>query len=173
MGWTDERRVRLLKKYWAQGLSASQIASRLGGVTRNAVIGKAHRLGLETHTTTVRKPMARRQAKGAPGKKPGRIVGRMYQDFAMPPAKRDVEPKPEAEPDPAPIEELVIPASQRVTVAILKDHMCRWPVGDPREEDFHFCGAKRKPGLPYCERHARIAYQPLQSRRRDRRAAAE
>ena len=170
MGWTEER-VELLKRLWAEGLSASQIAARLGGVTRNAVIGKVHRLGLSGRATTSRVKAAR----------PRRRVATRMDQARRPilPTRGNVALKPiyeeeadvDMHPAPAPIEELVIPPSERATILTLKEQMCRWPIGDPVESDFHFCGRKSAQGMPYCEHHARIAYQPLQPRRRDRRAA--
>jgi GcrA cell cycle regulator len=75
----------------------------------------------------------------------------------------------EEEPMPAPLEELVIPLAERASILTLKEPMCRWPIGDPGEPDFHFCGRKKCGSLPYCEHHARMAYQPVQFRRRERR----
>ena len=107
--WTDER-VELLKKLWIDGLSASQIAAELGNVTRNAVIGKVHRLGLS-----------------------GRA--------------KDAKP----------------------AASDLRESMCRWPMGDPTKPEFRFCGARSITGLPYCTHHARIAYQPVADRKRERK----
>ena len=139
MAWTDER-VELLKKLWTEGLSASQIAGRLGGVTRNAVIGKVHRLGLMFGT------------RGNVALKP------TYEE--------------ELELSPAPLKELVIPLNERASILTLKESMCRWPIGDPGEPEFHFCGRKSCASLPYCEHHARMAYQPAQMRRREKRFAS-
>ena len=84
-----------------------------------------------------------------------------------------LKPHYEAEPDyaPAPLEELVIPLNERASIMTLKEAMCRWPIGDPGEPEFHFCGRKTCASLPYCEHHARMAYQPVQARRRERRFA--
>ncbi len=67
-----------------------------------------------------------------------------------------------------PAEELVIPLAERKSIQTLTEQHCRWPIGDPQQADFHFCGKGKVPGLPYCEFHARRAYQPPQPRRRDR-----
>ena len=77
------------------------------------------------------------------------------------------EPEPEPEPE---LIENIIPIGQRRTLLELTEATCRWPIGDPSENEFHFCGRKPKSGSPYCEAHARKAYQP-QQQRRDRRAA--
>lgn len=172
MSWTDER-VELLKKLWTEGLSASQIAGRLGGVTRNAVIGKVHRLGLSGRTTTSR-VKAPRPRRAAP--RTNRVQTTSFRTIGNVALKPRYEADPEAEADyrpaPAIIEELVIPLSERATILTLKDSMCRWPIGDPGEPDFHFCGRSADSGAPYCEHHSRVAYQPVQQRRRDRRTEA-
>jgi GcrA cell cycle regulator len=172
--WNDER-VELLKKLWAEGLSASQIAGRLGDVTRNAVIGKVHRLGLSGRVTTsrVRKPRPAAAA-AAPAKvvapvppRPPRVQFAVQGNAALKPVF--------VEPERAAVVLAVVPAVAEeraprtplagVDLLDLKETMCRWPVGDPQDDDFHFCGQRRADGLPYCEQHARIAFQPVQRRR--------
>ncbi len=66
------------------------------------------------------------------------------------------------------VEEIVIPLAERKTIQTLVECSCRWPIGDPQASDFHFCGKNKVPGLPYCEFHARRAFQPPQARRRER-----
>jgi GcrA cell cycle regulator len=141
MGWTDER-VEQLKSLWTEGLSASQIARALGGVTRNAVIGKVHRLGLAGRATPARSDRPRLPS--AP-----KMTTRTY----MP-------PPPVVEEDP-----VVFDDGSHATVLTINDRMCRWPIGDPSESEFHFCGRNPKSGSPYCEAHARKAYQPQQQKR--------
>ncbi len=141
MGWTDER-VEQLKNLWTEGLSASQIARALGGVTRNAVIGKVHRLGLAGRATPARSDRPRLPS--AP-----KLATRTY----MP-------PPPVVEEDP-----ITLADGNHATVLTINDRMCRWPIGDPSENEFHFCGRNPKSGSPYCEAHARKAYQPQQARR--------
>ncbi|SOD96739.1 GcrA family cell cycle regulator [Caenispirillum bisanense] len=115
MVWNDER-IELLKSLWAEGLTTGEIGKQLG-VSKNAVVGKAHRLGL----------------KGRPS-----------------PIKRTKKPaKPEAPP------KQVEPPPSLVDLAA---HTCRWPIGDPRDADFHFCGKPALTGKPYCGEHAAIAY---------------
>lgn len=167
MAWTDER-VEILTKLWAEGLSASQIANRLGGVTRNAVIGKVHRLGLSGRTTTSRaKAPRQRRRTSSKSTRGGGATLRTHGNVALK-AYYDPEADIEAETVPAPIQELFIPVSERASILTLKESMCRWPIGDPGEDDFHFCGRSSDQGVPYCDFHARIAYQPVQSRRRSR-----
>jgi GcrA cell cycle regulator len=165
MAWTDER-VELLKKLWADGLSASQIAGRLGGVTRNAVIGKVHRLGLSGRATSSRSSAPRRNHVPRQHRAPSLTFG-TRGNLALKPSY-----EAEYEAAPAPVEELVIPLHERASILTLKESMCRWPIGDPSEDEFHFCGRKKVGTLPYCEHHARMAYQPVQSRRRDSRRAS-
>ncbi|MCC2114022.1 MAG: GcrA family cell cycle regulator [Hyphomicrobiales bacterium] len=167
MSWTDER-VERLKRLWAEGLSASQIAGELGGITRNAVIGKVHRLGLsgrvKTSGTSVPRP---RKPRNAATPKPS--VGPMTVGNTA--LKADPAPRPQTKPEPAPVEDLVIPISERATILTLTESTCKWPIGDPGDTDFHFCGRRSDPGVPYCQHHARIAYQPISDRRREKRAA--
>ena len=164
MAWTDER-VELLKKLWGEGLSASQIAGRLGSVTRNAVIGKVHRLGLSGRATTSRLKSHRPRARIANAKRGPAVKSRFAQIGN--PALRALY-QPDAEPYVPPAEELEIPLAERKTIQTLVECSCRWPIGDPQMADFHFCGKNKVPGLPYCEFHARRAFQPPQARRRDR-----
>src|SRR4029079_3676692 len=167
MAWNDER-VELLKKLWADGLSASQIASRLGGVTRNAVIGKVHRLGLSGRATSSRSSSPRPRRTHVPrAHRPPSLVVRKRRGSAL-------KPQFDTELDlaPAPLEELVIPLHERASILTLKEAMCRWPIGDPGEPEFHFCGRKSFGSLPYCDHHARMAYQPAQARRREKRFAS-
>lgn len=160
MAWTDDR-VESLKKLWAEGLSASQIAARLGGVTRNAVIGKVHRLGLSGRATTSR--MKSHRPRRVAAKRPGKT---RYANSGNP-ALRSLY-HPDAEPYKPQFEEVVIPLAERKTIQTLEECHCRWPIGDPQEEDFHFCGREKVAGLPYCKTHAVRAFQPPQTRRRDR-----
>ena len=167
MAWTEER-VELLKKLWAEGLSASQIAGRLGGVTRNAVIGKVHRLGLAGRATSSRSRSPRPRRTHVP--RANRAPSLMFGTRGNTALKPQYEAEQDAEP--APLVELVIPLNERASIMTLKESMCRWPIGDPAEPEFHFCGRKKCGTLPYCEHHARMAYQPVQVRRREKRAAA-
>ncbi|MBI1197836.1 MAG: GcrA cell cycle regulator [Phenylobacterium sp.] len=157
MGWTDER-VELLKKLWQDGLSASQIAKQLGGVTRNAVIGKVHRLGLsgraapsKPQRTVFKAPRAARPAAAAPSV-PRRIAEPVAAAAAPTPA-RYVDETPGT-----------------ATVLTLGAHMCKWPIGDPSLDNFTFCGRRTDEG-PYCHEHAQVAYQPAQTKKKS--SAAE
>ena len=173
MTWTDER-VELLKKLWTEGLSASQIAAELGGVTRNAVIGKVHRLSLSGRAKPASAPVARTRKAAVPLSRP--TTGQRPQTYSRPLVAGNTALKPMAQPlaeprrAPRPIEEdVVVPISLHATILTLTEQTCKWPNGDPSTEEFHFCGQRSKAGIPYCEYHSRIAYQPVQERRRDKR----
>lgn len=164
MSWTDER-VEALKKLWQEGLSASQIAGRIGGVTRNAVIGKVHRLGLAGRATTSRMKSHRpRRTPAAQKMRPARPQQRFGTPASSP--LRDLY-RAEGESYVPPVEDVVIPLAERKYIQTLTENCCRWPIGDPQLADFHFCGKKKVAGLPYCDVHARRAFQPPQVRRRD------
>ncbi|MFG1241232.1 GcrA family cell cycle regulator [Xanthobacter sp. V7C-4] len=172
MSWTDER-VELLKKLWSEGLSASQIATELGEVTRNAVIGKVHRLGLSGRAKSPAPAPARPRSKTD---RPERPEARPNRPATIGNTVLAAEPEdmPEEAPAPAPAPKAsdnVVPMAQRCTIMNLTESTCRWPLGEPGTESFHFCGGKSNPGTPYCTVHARMAYQPVQDRRRDRRLA--
>jgi GcrA cell cycle regulator len=166
MAWTDER-VEALKKLWAEGLSASQIAKQLGGVTRNAVIGKVHRLGLSGRATPSRP--ARRVTKPSRPRTTATSPATTAAPRAPRPAASVPAPKPAA---PAPVEPAVLPSGEFATVLTLRESMCKWPIGDPASSSFRFCGRKTGAGSAYCEAHSEMAYQPNQKRRR-RSADAE
>ena len=150
-GWTDER-VETLKKLWMEGLSASQIAGELGeGVTRNAVIGKVHRLGLSGRAAP---SQPQRTVFKAP--RPARPA------VVAPPVRRPEQPSaPQA---PIYLREET-PGS--ATVLTLGAHMCKWPIGDPSTDGFSFCGRRTGAGQdgPYCNEHSRVAYQPSAQRK--------
>jgi len=163
MSWNDER-VETLKKLWSEGLSASQIASRIGGVTRNAVIGKVHRLGLSGRApTTSRSSVSRPRPRIAAPRRPAKQRFTQVGSVALRPTFQL-----DAEPYVSTYEELDIPVSERKSLLDLVEASCRWPIGDPQTQEFHFCNRGKVAGLPYCEFHARRAFQPAQPRRRDR-----
>ena len=159
--WTDER-VELLKKLWSEGLSASQIAAELGGVTRNAVIGKVHRLGLSGRGQDQRRPARPRPRKPRARRATcRRALGDAARQHGAGAALAPSRPSRAAGRSPNPLDEdVVIPFSERVTIMELRENMCRWPMGDPTTPEFRFCGGGAATGLPYCAHHARIAYQP-------------
>ncbi|MFY9210966.1 MAG: GcrA family cell cycle regulator [Aestuariivita sp.] len=188
MSWTDER-VELLKKMWGEGQSASQIAKELGGVTRNAVIGKVHRLGLSNRATggtpkaeAKAKPAPKPEAKARPSPKtePARPTPVVDPNEPKPatPARRQIIPAGQPLP-PQPSANEISPEAlakvneiekkaKKLTLMELTERTCKWPVGDPATEDFWFCGLPVQAGKPYCDAHVGVAFQPM-SARRDRR----
>jgi GcrA cell cycle regulator len=161
MSWTDER-VELLKKLWTDGLSASQIAAELGGITRNAVIGKVHRLGLSGR--------AKSPSSAAP--RPRKTRSHSHVLRVPRPSMRGNTAlahafEYEVADEPAMLDN-VIPIGQRRTILELNEDTFRWPIGDPGSADFFFCGGQALTALPYCAYHSRVAYQPANVRR-DRR----
>ena len=174
MSWTDER-VDLLRQLWLDGKSASQISAQLGhGLTRNAVIGKVHRLGLAGRAKT--------PTPAAPAPRPAptatRTVTRPVQSAGPSVHAAAVrgntalavqaEPMIETRPVFLEEEDVVVPMSLRVTIVELKEAMCRWPLGDPSSQEFRYCGSPSSGTGPYCTHHGKLAYQPVQDRRRER-----
>ncbi|MEO1988423.1 MAG: GcrA family cell cycle regulator [Martelella sp.] len=183
MSWTDER-VEKLKQLWSEGLSASQIATQLGGVSRNAVIGKVHRLSLPGRAKSGGAPpqaAPRATARNtAPPRAPNfasRVAGRRP---TAPPQSTPSAPrtagatalKQEVEADISPVArprsnpDNVVPIMKKVALTELTEMTCKWPVGDPTQDDFYFCGCDAKDNSPYCSYHAKLAYQPVSDRRR-------
>lgn len=190
MSWTDER-VETLKKMWGEGQSASQIAKELGGVTRNAVIGKVHRLGLSNRAGTgaskadakPKAPKAEAKPKAAPkaaAPKPAAPIPEPASSTPPPmsrarraiiPAGQPLPPQPSAnEISPEALAKVseIEKKSKKISLMELTERTCKWPVGDPATDDFWFCGLPVKAGKPYCEAHVGVAFQPM-SARRDRR----
>lgn len=141
--WSDDR-TEQLKSLWHEGLSASQVANVLGNVTRNAVLGKLHRLGLLAGSGETRPVRPRRSA--AP-----RCHGPRLPKTAL--------PVPVAEPAP-----FTFADGSFATVVTVSDCMCRWPIGDPKAGDFHFCGHAPKVGSCYCEAHTQRAHPPAKAK---------
>jgi len=188
MSWSDER-VELLKKMWGEGQSASQIAKELGGVTRNAVIGKVHRLGLSNRSGTGKSAeasKAKADAKPAakPRAKPSKPAAKPAAEAPAPeapaapiltraraaiiPAGQRLPPQPSAnEIDPAALAKVseIEKKAKKLGLMELTERTCKWPVGDPATDDFWFCGLPVQAGKPYCEAHVGVAFQPMSSRR--------
>lgn len=150
MGWTEES-IEQLREMWAQGLTANEIAKRLG-VTKNAIVGKVHRLCLQA--------------------RPSPIKTKDNENISKPElAVQTGEPKTTEIEDE--LEEIIDVETADVSVTIstpkklsgsnvrlieLDSHTCRWPIGDPRDEDFCFCGKKVRAGQTYCDEHSALAY---------------
>lgn len=153
--WTDER-IERLTKLWAEGFSASQIAAELGHVSRNAVIGKVHRLGLASRktTTTSAGPTKRIASGGHYGRKQSPVRVQRPAVIGNLAVATDIEDAMPA------VSTRVLPIFPRVTLVELKPSSCKWPIGDPLTPEFRFCGAQTENGSPYCSYHACLAYQP-------------
>ena len=182
MGWTEER-VELLKKLWMEGLSASQIAGILGeGVTRNAVIGKVHRLKLSGRAKPASSAPRVRSAPRSSGVRrmpnssgrsssmgggamKSRSMGGGGGFHGATALKMDQEFETEAYQSPE-VQELFIPVEQRLTLLQLSEQTCKWPIGDPLTPDFYFCGQHSEDSKPYCEFHSRRAYHQIEKKKR-------
>jgi GcrA cell cycle regulator len=114
IGWNDEK-INRLKKLWAEGLTTGEIGKRLG-VSKNAVVGKAHRLELKGRPSPIKRP----------------------------PRTAETHKKP--------------PETRVFTLTDLSSQTCRWPIGDPKHEDFRFCGKPVQAAKPYCSEHCTVAY---------------
>ncbi|BCH27267.1 GcrA cell cycle regulator [Mesorhizobium sp. L-8-10] len=168
--WTDER-VELLRKLWAEGLSASTIAAQLGGVSRNAVIGKVHRLKLSSRGRSAAAPTRQKKAPAAtPVTKSVTRTTTVTRPVTVSVGATALQVQFEAAPVARqylrPQEEVVVPISRRLKLVQLSERTCKWPNGDPLSEDFSFCGNDCADTGPYCGYHSRIAYQPAAERRR-------
>lgn len=166
MSWTDDRVARL-SKLWADGLSASQIAADLGGVTRNAVIGKVHRLGLSGRVKPAGKSNAGARRKPAGPRKTGATRPTMKQTSPGQGAAGSTSQPHEDVMLKEPVS-LEAPASRKITLMQLTETTCKWPTGDPTMPGFSFCGHNSQDDKPYCEFHSKLAFQPASERRRRR-----
>jgi GcrA cell cycle regulator len=172
MNWTDER-VEMLRKLWSEGLSASQIAAQLGGVSRNAVIGKVHRLKLSSRGRAAAAPVRQKKpvhaasgVKVAPRATP--VMRAMPASIGATALQAQFDVEPVARPMLRAIENVVVPISRKLKLIQLNERTCKWPNGDPLTEDFNFCGNESAESGPYCTYHSRIAFQPASERRRHR-----
>ena len=138
MSWTEEK-VAKLKELWSKGHTASQIAEALGDTTRNAVIGKAHRLNLEARAPS--KQSSQSSSVNRPVRRGSAPISRKakFQSILL---DKNFEPE-----NPKSLEELT-------------DQTCKWPIGHPNEEKFYFCGRKPEGEFPYCKLHVLYAFQP-------------
>ncbi len=177
MNWTDER-VERLTKLWAEGLSASQIATLLGGVSRNAVIGKVHRLNLPGRAikpggAALGTRSTKRAATPTQQQRPATFTARVATRTVTR-AVGATMLKEEVEIDAQEFEvmvastNVVVPIARRLVLTELTERTCKWPNGDPLKDDFNFCGNESHDSSPYCSYHQKLAYQPSGERRRMR-----
>ena len=137
MSWTDEK-VAKLKELWGKGNTASQIAEILGGVSRNAVIGKAHRLNL-SGKIIAKKGSSNQQINKSKNSNLKKARKGKFRSLII---EKDFEPE-----NPKQLEEL-------------DENSCKWPIGHPNEENFYFCGRTSLKDFSYCKLHLLYAYQP-------------
>ena len=141
MSWTEEK-VAKLKELWGKGNTASQIAEIIGGISRNAVIGKAHRLNLSAKIKT-RSAVSKQSFQNSVDSKTDKLTRRGRRvKFKSLIIEKDFEPE-----NPTSLENLT-------------DKTCRWPIGHPDEKDFYFCGRTPMDERIYCKLHVLHAYQP-------------
>lgn len=157
MAWTDEM-VEDLKRMWHEGLTTGEIGKRLG-VSKNSIVGKVHRLNLSGRPSPIKKKEEdgisaqpqkpkeeKKAAKSAPAPEPEAKLA-VKESIAARQESRSFCPATEER-----------GKSGKTMLTDLDNHTCRWPLGDPKDENFHFCGKKVKIGQTYCEEHANIAY---------------
>tara|TARA_B110000014_G_C20087432_1_gene568925 strand:- start:215 stop:712 length:498 start_codon:yes stop_codon:yes gene_type:complete len=149
MSWTPEREEKL-KELWKKGHTASQIANLIGDTTRNAVIGKAHRLNLEARATS--KKIAKIKSDNTTNNSSEIKYEKLGRKAKFKSLLLDKNFEPE---NPKTLEELT-------------DQTCRWPIGHPPESDFHFCGRKSLEKFVYCKLHVLYAFQPKNAKEEDK-----
>jgi len=141
MSWTEEK-VAKLKELWGKGNTASQIAEIIGGISRNAVIGKAHRLNLSAKIKT-RSAASRQSSGNSTNEKNNHTFKKVRKSkFKSLIIEKDFEPE-----NPKQLEEL-------------DENSCKWPIGHPDEKSFYFCGRSSLKDFSYCKLHLLYAYQP-------------
>ena len=147
MSWTPDREKKL-KDLWKKGHTASQIASLLGGTTRNAVIGKAHRLNLEARAISKKSTPKVNTENNFKSEVKIQKLGRKARFKAL------LLDKSFEQENPKKLEDLT-------------DETCRWPIGHPYEEKFYFCGRKAMEKFSYCKLHVLYAFQPKNAKEED------
>ena len=143
MGWSDEQ-VERLRKMWLEGLTANEIAKKLG-VTKNAIVGKVHRLCLQARPSPIKI-----KAVEEPVEQSVQISDVKIETIEENEFTDVIEVKSNAVTE--------VCKSGNVNLVDLDSHTCRWPIGDPRDDDFCFCGKKVKTGQTYCDEHSVMAY---------------
>ena len=191
MAWTDKM-VEELKKLWNMGITTGEIGKRLG-ISKNSIVGKVHRLGLEGRPSPIKKsgepsekeskPTKKSTASkknttektSKPAEKKNKSITEVKEKEVATPEKKVEKKLPETKSAPTKnkpvvdeddiklIKSLDVKTDkdcqkENISLTELDNHTCRWPLGDPKDADFHFCGHKVKTGQTYCEEHSAIAY---------------
>ena len=152
MEWTDERTENLIR-WWGEGLSAREIALRMGGITRNSVIGKIRRLGVPQREQDKRKnPRGVRSYKRVKPSRPAPIHDQISEPVAL---ERDPEPEHVIQPEPANTH--TDARYGPCGLLDLRHDTCRWPIGEPGSGNFYFCGQRCPATNPYCAAHTKRA----------------
>lgn len=146
MSWTPEL-IKELKKLWKKGLTTGEIG-RVIGMSKNAVVGKAHRLGLESRPSPIKREETPKKEK----------VSRLVKKETKPAPKKEQPIAVETAEPVKTVKKTKSGKNKGVKLVDLKPTSCRWPEGDPKDPDFHFCGKEAVPGKSYCEEHCAVAY---------------
>lgn len=161
MEWTDETIARL-RELWAEGHSTAEIGRRMG-ISKNAVVGKAHRLNLAGRPSPIRRDGGEGAARPLA---PRRVTGP-----TLPPLGTSPPPVPQPRPAasvavlrPEPVKPVVV---RPVAMRSLRSQSCCWPLGEPGTRSFRFCDAEATPGKPYCTDHAAVAYVRVRDKREE------
>jgi GcrA cell cycle regulator len=190
MVWDDET-IRNLRDLWSQGLSTAEIGRRLG-VSKNAIVGKAHRLDLDGRPSPIRressKPQSDRPANQraagptlpplasttlTPVPLPAEVPPVMATVVPLRPVLAPAEPRPVLAVVPAPMPQVMaapLAAPRSASIAAMSRRSapsCCWPIGEPGTKTFRFCDDQSLPGKPYCDEHARLAYVKIKDRKED------
>lgn len=161
MAWTDEM-VDQLREMWKQGLTTGEIGKRLG-VSKNSIVGKVHRLGLSGRPSPIKKkdevtPKADEKESSSAQNKTPKIKPEKVSAPKAQKSEKHVEEENIVEEKIDVLPETKHHHSGKTSLTDLDNHTCRWPIGDPKDENFHFCGKKVRIGQTYCDEHANIAY---------------
>jgi GcrA cell cycle regulator len=167
MEWTDDA-IAQLRALWAEGLSTAEIGRRMM-ISKNAVVGKAHRLSLSARPSPIRREASAVVPAPMP---PRRLTGPTLPPLGAPPAPAIAPAAPAALPVPTvarvrppPVAPALAPV--RAPSRPARTAACCWPIGEPGTPSFHFCGGDAAPGKPYCAEHAQIAYVKVRDRREE------
>ena len=184
MEWNDETIARL-RALWDEGLSTAEIGRRLG-VSKNAVVGKAHRMMLPPRPSPIRRDGAASPRAATPRRVTGPTLPPLPATFQEAPAKIEARRAPPLSPPdswrapaairttmPVPATRPIMPAGEPpLPIRVVpptsgRSSACCWPLGDPGTQSFHFCGCASLPGKPYCPDHAQLAYVKVRDRREE------